>query len=68
MMRTLTRLWRYFSLGFILAFVIYLLIRWDPEKVLTGVGVAVAGGVVVAVAFEFARVKMRQDDVSQQNR
>ncbi len=65
MIRTVSRLWRFFSLGFIGAFIAYLFIRWDPDKVFVGVAIAAFVGLLVVVAFEFARAKMRADDVSQ---
>ena len=68
MMRTIARLWRFFSLGFIVAFVAYLFIRWDPDKVFVGVGLAATAGVLVVVAVEYGRAKLRQDDLSQQDR
>ncbi|MEX1103351.1 MAG: hypothetical protein WED87_03825 [Dehalococcoidia bacterium] len=55
MRRTVNRYWRVFSLGFIIAFVAYLFIRWDPDKVFTGVGIAIAGGVVLVVVAEIVR-------------
>lgn len=68
MMRTIARLWRFFSLGFIVAFVAYLFIRWDPDKVFVGVGIAATVGVLVVVGVEYGRAKLRPDDVPQQNR
>jgi hypothetical protein len=67
-MKTLSRWWRVFSLGFIVAFVAYLFIRWDPDKVFVGVGIGATAGVVLAVAMEYARAKLRADDVPQSNR
>jgi hypothetical protein len=66
MRRTVSRYWRAFSLGFIIAFVAYLFIRWDADKVFTGVGVAVAGGVVLVVIAEVIRSRWIGDgDVTQ---
>jgi high-affinity Fe2+/Pb2+ permease len=39
----------YFLVGFVLAFVAYLFIRFDPDKVLLGMLVGVAGGLVLTV-------------------
>lgn len=65
MRRTVNRYWHAFSLGFILAFVAYLFIRWDPDKVFTGVGIAVAGGVLLVVIAEVVRSRwLRDEDVT----
>jgi hypothetical protein len=45
--------WRYFSIGFIVAFVIYLFARWDADAVILGVVISAAAGLVVAVAIFF---------------
>jgi len=68
MLRTIARLWRFFSLGFIAAFVACLFIRWDPDKVFVGVAIAATVGVLVVVAMEYGRAKLRRDDVPQQDR
>jgi hypothetical protein len=68
MMRTISRFWRFFSLGFIVAFVAYLFIRWDPDKVFVGVGIGVAVGLAVAVLAEYARAKLRGDQGVQPER
>lgn len=62
MKRTVSRYWRFFSLGFIIAFVAYLFIRWDPDKVFTGVGVAAVGGLVLVVIVELLRSRWEGND------
>jgi mannose/fructose/N-acetylgalactosamine-specific phosphotransferase system component IIC len=53
MWHTLQRFWRFFSIGFIIAFVIYLFARWDADAVILGVVISAAVGVVVAVVIFF---------------
>ena len=62
MRRNVQRYWRSFSIGFIVAFVAYLFIRWESDKVFTGVGIAVAGGILLIVIAEFARNRWLKDD------
>ncbi len=65
MQRAVYRYWRSFSIGFIFAFVAYLFIRWDPEKVFTGVGVAAAVGVALVLLVEIViRPRWRAEDES----
>ncbi len=68
MKRSVSRYWRAFSIGFIIAFVAYLFIRWESDKVFTGVGVAVAAGVVLVVVAEIVRNRWLRDDVAEVQR
>lgn len=68
MRRAVLRYWRFFSLGFIVAFVAYLFIRWDADKVFTGVGVAVVVGILLVVVAEYARSRWMREDVPDPNR
>jgi ABC-type antimicrobial peptide transport system permease subunit len=48
MWHTLRRSALYFLLGFVVSFLVYLLVRFDPAMVLTGVGISAGVGAVVA--------------------
>jgi hypothetical protein len=48
MWTTLRRATLYFLVGFVIAFVIYLFIRFDANLVLVGIAIGAAAGVVVA--------------------
>lgn len=50
MRKFLRRQFTYFLAGFVIAFIIYLLIRFSAEEVLWGVVVGAAGGVALAIA------------------
>lgn len=39
-----------FLVGFVIAFVIYLFVRFDPNKVLVGLGVSAVAGVALMIA------------------
>ena len=53
MWTTMQQFWRFFSIGFIIAFVAYLFVRWDADKVITGVAIAAAVGVALAIVIFF---------------
>lgn len=48
MRKFLRRQLTYFLIGFVITFVIYLFLRFDNEKVITGVVIGSVGGVVLA--------------------
>lgn len=43
----------YFLVGFLIAFIIYLFVRFDPDEVLLGVVISAVVGVVVSGVFVF---------------
>ncbi len=49
MWSTLRRLWHFFLAGFVATFVVYLFIRFDANKVLLGIIIGAAGGLVISV-------------------
>lgn len=50
MWTVLRRFWHFFTIGFIVAFVIYLFVRWDADKVIVGVLISAGVGVALAIA------------------
>ncbi|HEX6030265.1 MAG TPA: hypothetical protein VFY90_02460 [Tepidiformaceae bacterium] len=62
MWHTMQRFWRFFSLGFIVAFVIYLFVRWDADQVLLGVVISAVVGVVLAIAIFFLQRRFPEPD------
>ncbi|MCC6383230.1 MAG: hypothetical protein IT304_12045 [Dehalococcoidia bacterium] len=50
MWTAIRRFFHFFTIGFIVAFVIYLFVRWDVDKVIVGVVIGAAGGVVLGIA------------------
>jgi hypothetical protein len=60
MRQSIARYWRTFSIGFIAAFVAYLFIAWESDKVFTGVGISVVAGLVLVAALEYYRARRRR--------
>ncbi len=53
-----------FLIGFVIAFVIYLFVRFDPNKVLVGVGVSAAAGVALMIALALLERQFPDDTVA----
>jgi hypothetical protein len=53
MWTTLQQFWRYFSIGFIIAFVIYLFVRWDADQVILGMVISAVVGLALGIALLF---------------
>jgi len=48
-------------IGFVITFVIYLFVRWDQEKIVTGLVIAGVGGAAALAAYMFATWKFGGD-------
>ena len=61
-MKFLKRQVTYFLLGFVLAFTIYLFVRFDPDAILLGMGIGAAAGVVLMAALFWIERTFRDEE------
>lgn len=58
MMRALRRYLNVSLVGFIVTFVIYLFVRFDPDKIILGIVIALVGAAVALTAYVFLDRKL----------
>lgn len=62
MMRALRRYLNAALIGFIVTFVIYLFVRFDPDKIVLGIVIALIGGVATLAAYIYLDRKLGGDE------
>ncbi|MEO8541647.1 MAG: hypothetical protein ABI577_18045 [bacterium] len=62
MFRALRRYLNAALIGFIVTFVIYLFVRFDPDKVVLGIVISLVGAAVTLVAYIYLDRKLGGDD------
>ena len=63
MRKFLRRQLTYFLIGFLLTFIIYLFVWFDPDQVILGVVISAVGGVAMAAALFWLERRFPEDDV-----
>jgi len=62
MMRALRRYLNAALIGFIITFVIYLFVRFDPDKIVLGIVISLIGAAVALALYIFAEKKLGTDE------
>lgn len=63
MRKFLRRQLTYFLIGFLITFIIYLFVRFDPDKVILGVVISAVGGVALATVLFWLGRRFPEDDL-----
>lgn len=66
MRRAIQRTALSFMAGFIVTFLIYLLIRFDSDKVLLGLAIGAAGGAVLTIVIAYLGHRLGREDTPTQ--
>ena len=62
MFRALRRYLNALLIGFIITFVIYLFVRFDPDKIITGIVISTVGGVALLALYVYLDRKFASPD------